>query len=72
MTIRFFVRDHRSTLEQSLRTTIYISPEQFKNLYKNYEFYGYDKRVMQFLFIARNIEKVTPAFLGIEIDLRED
>lgn len=72
MTIRFFVRDHRATLEQSLRTMRIISPEQFTNLYKNYEFYGYDKRVMQFLFIARDIEKVSPLFLGIEIDLRED
>jgi len=57
--LKYFKRDHRGGLKESLATQKYISKEQFNKLLNTnlYEFYAYDERVFQYLFILKDIEK---------------
>ncbi len=71
MIIKFFKRDHRGGLKESLATKKYISQKDFNNLLNTnlYEFYAYDERVYQYLFILKDIEnnyKKYTVYIGIE------
>lgn len=44
-------------LDESLKTIRYISLARFNKLLPEYEYYGYDKRCNQYLFILRNMEE---------------
>lgn len=58
ITLKFFTRDHRGGLKESLATQKYITQKQFNKLLNTnlYEFYAYDDRVFQYLFILKDIE----------------
>lgn len=59
ITLKFFKRDHRGGLKESLETQTYISQEQFNKLLDTnlYHFYCYDGRVYQYLFILKDMSK---------------
>lgn len=41
------------SLEESLKTKVYISETTFKKLLNEYDYYAFDKRCNQFLFIIK-------------------
>lgn len=49
-------RQHRGLLQDSLKTTVTISEQEFGELFADYHYYGFDKRCNQILFI--NTDKV--------------
>ncbi len=57
--LKYFKREHRGGLKESLATQKYISLEQFNKLLdtNKYHFYGYDERVFQYLFILKDMQK---------------
>lgn len=66
----YFVRDHRGGLNESMKTMEYIDFDDFKKRINsgNYEFYAFDDRVNQFLWILKHMDKDyldNPTWLGI-------
>ena len=59
ITLKYFKREHRGGLKESLATQKYISKEDFNKLLdtNKYHFYAYDDRVFQYLFILKDMEK---------------
>lgn len=55
MYIKYGKREHRGTLEESLKTKKEITDKEFSILVNYYTYYGYDNRCNQILFI--NIKK---------------
>lgn len=68
--MKFGTREHHGGLKESLETTIYITEEEFRLKSRNYNYYGYDTRCNQILFIEKPLEKYIkePLWLFIELD----
>lgn len=66
--MKYGTRQHCGGLEESLKTTKYITKEVFNRLLTHYEFYGIDERVNQILFINRYFSKPLPTWLFIEYE----
>ena len=72
--IKYFKREHCGGLAESLATQKYISKKEFNELLPKYEFYAYDNRVFQYLFILRDIEKYFKkytTYIGLEVIQQE-
>lgn len=54
--IKYGYRRHCGGLLESLKTSHYLTKEQFAKLLSEYVYYGYDERCKQFLFKLRNME----------------
>lgn len=70
--IKYFKRDHRGGLYESLQTQKYITKKEFNQLLTTglYEYYVYDTRVFQYLFILKDIEKYYKkytVYIGLEV-----
>lgn len=70
--IKYFKRDHCGGLYESLQTQKYITKSQFNDLLTTglYEYYAYDTRVFQYLFILKDIEKnykKYTTYIGLEV-----
>lgn len=74
MKIRYFQRQHSGGLKESLATQKYISKSKFEDIVKNYDYYAFDERVNQILFIRKEMEKHIdePTWIGIEIHEDKD
>lgn len=53
MVVRFGYREHRVTLDESLKTRVYISCKTFDKMIKSdtFDYYGYDPRCHQYLWL---------------------
>ena len=67
MNYRFGKRIHQGSLTDSLLTSVYITYNEFNSLLKIYEFYTFDERCNQFMFIAKDLTKTDYDWLFIEI-----
>ena len=56
MYIKYGKREHRGSLEDSLKTKKTISEKTFQKLLKNYNYYCYDSRCNQILFINTKLQ----------------
>lgn len=63
-------RKHCGGLRESLNTILYIDDKDFNRLIVHYEFYGYDSRCKQILFISKNMKRAF-TWLFIEFDDNE-
>lgn len=54
--LKFGYRRHCGGLDESLKTKKYITLERFNKLLPEYDFYAYDGRCNQYLFILKDIE----------------
>ena len=61
--IKFGYRRHCGGLNESLKTSRYISLVRFNKLLPEYEYYAYDNRCKQYLFILRNMEERFNCFI---------
>lgn len=57
LNINYGYRRQSGGLDESLLTSHYLTREQFARLLHEYEYYGYDERCHQFLFILRDMDK---------------
>ena len=64
--IKYFIRDHKGGLKESLETQVYITTSKFQEILAtgNYKYYAYDPRVQQDLW--KNINNDQPMWLGVE------
>lgn len=73
---RYGGRMHRGGLDESLKTTKYISQQDFEERLKDYHFYTFDSRCNQVIFIINDLEKSAInnewTFLFIEIVILRD
>lgn len=69
--MKYGYRDHRELLEDSLSTKVYIDEKDFRFRLKKYEFYGYDERCRQILFIRKDNSVFAPWWLFIELQAGE-
>lgn len=70
--IKYFTREHRGSLYESMQTMKYITKKRFNELLTTglYEYYAYDTRVFQYLFILKDIEKYYKkytVYIGLEV-----
>ena len=64
--ISFGVRKHSGGLKESILTTKYISENDFNSIINKYDYYGFDERVNQIMFISKDMrENYTWAFIQI-------
>lgn len=61
--LKFGYRRHCGGLNESLNTRIYISQERFNQLLPEYEYYAYDDRCKEYVFILRNFENRINCFV---------
>lgn len=70
MKVSYFKREHRGGLEESLKTSVEITEQEFKELLKNkendYQYYCFDKRCQQIIFLGKYGLKYM--FLVIQIE----
>ena len=70
MKARYFKREHRGGLDESLATSVQITEQEFKNLLKDrnneYDYYCFDERCQQVIFLGKYELKYM--FLVIQIE----
>ena len=70
MKVSYFKREHRGGLEESLKTSVEITEQEFKELLKkkenDYQYYCFDKRCQQIIFLGKYELKYM--FLVIQIE----
>lgn len=54
---KFGLRKHRGGLKESLETIKYISEDEFKRILPKYEYYAFDERVNQVMFLHKHFMK---------------
>lgn len=70
MALRFGTREHRGGLDESLATSKYFDEKRFNELLPYYEYYAFDERCNQIMFILKDMEhewRNHPVWLFIEI-----
>lgn len=70
MKVSYFKREHRGGLEESLKTSVEITEQEFKELLKDrnngYEYYCFDSRCNQIIFLGKY--ELEYMFLFIQIE----
>lgn len=64
--MKFGLREHRGSLEESLKTVKTISLSTFLSLLDKYEFYCFDDRCQQLLFCVKDLNSPLPFWLFIQ------
>ena len=69
--IKFYCMCHRGSLDEALKTKIQIFEDEFKSIFKkyNFEYYCFDERINCIRFIKGDLEKNlnVPEWLLIEL-----
>lgn len=55
--VKYGKRKHSGGLQDSLNTSEYINENEFNELVKEYDYYAYDERCNQVLFIAKDMKR---------------
>lgn len=71
MKISFGKRPLRGGLKESLKEAEKISKKEFEALLPNYEYYCFDERVKQFVFVSKQMKKDFYTYIFIQIEGRE-
>ena len=75
MKISYFKREHRSGLVESLATSVEITEQEFKNLLKDrnneYDYYCFDERCQQVIFLGKYELKYMFLCIQIENEVEE-
>ena len=70
MKVSYFKREHRGGLEESLKTSVEITEQEFKNLLEDrnndYKYYCFDERCQQIIFLGKY--ELQYMFLFIQIE----